>query len=263
MEKDSIFKVFGVAAAICLVCSILVSLTATSLKERQKENMLLDKQINVLKAAGLVELAAKPSAAQVKDLYAKVEPVVVDTKTGETVEGADPEALDIERQLKDPAASSEIPPKADIAGIKRVPNESVIYLVKDDAGKVSSVVLPVYGRGLWSTLYGFLALDGDLATVKNLTFYQHSETPGLGGEVQNPDKMAKWSGKTAYGPDGKPAVHFKKGTVSADDPNAQYEVDGFSGATLTCNGVNNTVTYWLGENGFGPLLAKMKAGAAK
>ena len=253
MEKDSIFKVFGVAAAICLVCSVLVSLTATSLKEKQKENMLLDKQVNVLKAAGLVELAAKPSAAQVKELYAKIEPIVVDTHTGETVEGADPEALDIERQLKDPAASSEIEPKADIAGIKRVPNQSVVYLVKDDAGKVSSVVLPVYGRGLWSTLYGFLALDS------NLTFYQHGETPGLGGEVQNPDKMAKWSGKSAFGPDGKPAVHFKKGTVSADDPNAQYEVDGFSGATLTCNGVNHTVSYWLGENGFGPLLAKMKA----
>ena len=263
MEKDSIFKVFGVAAAVCLACSILVSLTATSLKEKQKENMLLDKQVNVLKAAGLVELAAKPSAAQVKELYSKIEPVVVDTKTGETVEGADPETFDIERQLKDPAASSEIDPKADIAGIKRVPNQSVVYLVKDDAGKVSSVVLPVYGRGLWSTLYGFLALDSDLATVKNLTFYQYGETPGLGGEVQNPDKMAKWSGKSAYGPDGKPAVHFKKGTVSADDPNAQYEVDGFSGATLTCNGVNNTVTYWLGENGFGPLLAKMKAGTAE
>ena len=73
--------------------------------------------------------------------------------------------------------------------------------------------------------------------------------------------MAKWSGKSAYGPDGKPAVHFKKGTVSADDPNAQYEVDGFSGATLTCNGVNHTVSYWLGENGFGPLLAKMKTAA--
>ncbi|MBR5415092.1 MAG: Na(+)-translocating NADH-quinone reductase subunit C [Thermoguttaceae bacterium] len=263
MGKDSIFKVFGVAAGVCLVCSILVSLTATSLKEKQKENMLLDKQVNVLKAAGLVELAAKPSAAEVKDLYSKIEPIVVDTKTGETVEGVDPEALDIQRQLKDPAASSEIPAKADIAGIKRVPNESVVYLVKDDAGKVSSVVLPVYGRGLWSTLYGFLALNSDLATVKNLTFYQHGETPGLGGEVQNPDKMAKWSGKTAYGPDGKPAVHFKKGTVSADDPNARYEVDGFSGATLTCNGVNNTVSYWLGENGFGPLLAKLKVDAAQ
>lgn len=263
MEKDSIFKVFGVAAAICIVCSVLVSLTATSLKAKQKENMLLDKQVNVLKAAGLVDLTAKPSAAQVKDLYGKIEPVVVDTKTGETIADIDPAGVDIERQLKDPAGSSDIDAKADIAGIKRIPNQSVIYLVKDDAGKVDSVVLPVYGRGLWSTLYGFLALNGDFATVKNLTFYQHGETPGLGGEVQNPTKMAKWQGKTAYGDNGKPAVHFKKGTVAADDPNAQYEVDGFSGATLTCNGVNNTVSYWLGENGFGKLLAKLKAENAK
>lgn len=263
MEKDSIFKVFGVAAAICLVCSVLVALAATLLKDKQKENMLLDKQINVLKAAGLVDLAAKPTATQVKDFSAKIEPLVVNTKTGERLEGIDPATLDLQRQLKDPNASSEIPPKSDIAGIKRVPNESVVYLVRDDAGKISSVVLPVYGRGLWSTLYGFLALNGDFATVKNLTFYQHGETPGLGGEVQNPDKMAKWSGKTAYGPDGKPAVRFKKGIVLPDDPNAQYEVDGFSGSTLTCDGVNNTVSYWLGDDGFGPLLAKLKAESAE
>lgn len=262
MEKDSIFKVFGVAAAVCIVCSILVSVTATSLKEKQKENMLLDKQVNVLKAAGLVDLKAKPSSAEVKDLFGKIESIVVNTRTGETVE-TDPATLDLDRQLKDPAQSSEIPAPADSAGIKKIPNESVVYLVKDDSGEIDAVVLPVYGRGLWSTLYGFLALNGDLATVKNLTFYKHGETPGLGGEVQNPAKMAKWSGKKAFGEDGKPAVRFKKGTVVPDDPNAPYEVDGFSGATLTCNGVNNTVSYWLGENGFGPLLARLKADGAK
>ena len=262
MEKESIFKVFGVATAICVVCSILVSLTATALKEKQAENALLDKQVNVLKAAGLVELSANPSAAEVKEKFGKIEPVVVNTKTGETVE-TDPATLDLDRQLKDPAQSTDIPADFDIAGIKKVPNESIIYFVKNDAGQIDTVVLPVYGRGLWSTLYGFLSLNGDFATVKNLTFYKHGETPGLGGEVQNPDKMAKWSGKSAFGKDGKPAVHFKKGNVAPDDPNAIYEVDGFSGSTLTCNGVNNTVSYWLGDNGFGPFLAKLKAEGAK
>lgn len=104
-------------------------------------------------------------------------------------------------------------------------------------------------------MYGFLTLEGDLKTVANLSFYDHGETPGLGGEISNPSKMEKWSGKSAFDESGKPAVHFVKGTAAAGDP---YQVDGLSGATLTSNGVNRTVAFWLGERGFGPYLATLK-----
>ena len=206
MEKDSIFKVFGVAALVCVVCSILVSLTATTLKPKQAEHALLDKQVNVLKAAGLVELSANPSATEIKEKFSKIEPVVIDTLTGETTEG-EPDKLDIETQLKTPALSNEIPAKSDIAGIKKRPNQSVVYLLKDDSVKLSSVVLPVYGRGLWSTLYGFLSLDADLETVKNLTFYKHGETPAWGERSKIPTKWRNGPERRRSAPTGnRPSI---------------------------------------------------------
>lgn len=259
--NDSIFKTFAVAAGVCVVCSVLVSVAATSLAPIQDANALLDRQKNVIKAAGLVERGEKLSAAQIAERFGKVEQVVVDLATGDVKTDVAPEKLDLERQLKDPAQSTALSAAKDLAGIKAIPNETVVYLVRGDDGAVKTVALPIYGRGLWSTMYGFLALEGDLKTVASLSFYKHGETPGLGGEISNEAKMAKWTDKSAFDESGKPAVHFKKGTVSPDDPNAGYEVDGFSGATLTCDGVNRTVAFWLGENGFGPYLSKLKIGS--
>jgi len=256
--KDSIAKTFGVAAGLCVVCSILVAMTATGLKPIQEKNALLDKQINVLKAAGLVEAGESLSAAQVGERFGKIDQCVVDLASGDKTE-TDPANFDLEKILKDPAQTSVLSAAEDTAGIKVRPNQQVVYLLKDESGAVDKVVLPIYGRGLWSVMYGFLALKGDLKTVASLSFYAHGETPGLGGEISNPVKMGKWSEKTAYDESGKPSVHFKKGTVMPDDPAAAYEVDGLSGATLTCNGVNRTVAFWLGEKGYGPYLAKLAA----
>lgn len=259
MKNDSIIKTFAVAAGVCVVCSVLVSLAATSLEPIQKTNALLDRQKNVIKAAGLVAPGEKLSAAQVTERFGQIEQIVVDLTTGQTEQDADAAKLDLDHQLKDPSQSTEISAANDTAGIKRKPNETVVYLVKGDDGAVKTVVLPIYGRGLWSTMFGFLALKGDLKTVASLSFYKHGETPGLGGEISNETKMAKWSDKSAFDAGGKPAVHFKKGSVAPDDPDAEHEVDGFSGATLTCNGVNRTVAFWLGENGYGPFLSKLKS----
>lgn len=257
MKQDSIFKTFAVAALVCVVCSILVSISATVLKPRQEENALLDKRVNTLRAAGLLGPKEKATASQAAEMFGKVDQVVVDLSTGEATT-TDPATLDLTKQLKDPTQSSDVPAAEDTAGIKKKPNEAVVYLVKSEDGKIETVVLPIYGRGLWSMMYGFLALKGDFQTVANLTFYAQGETAGLGGEIANPAKMEKWTEKSAFDASGKPAVHFKKGVVAADDPTACYEVDGLSGATLTCNGVNNTVAYWLGDKGFGPYLAKLR-----
>lgn len=256
--NDSIFKTFSVAALVCVVCSVLVSVAATSLAPMQDANAVLDRQKNVIKAAGLVEPGEKLSATEIGERFGKVEQVVIDLATGDVKTDVKPEKLDLDRQLKDPTQSTALAPAKDLAGIKAIPNETVVYLVKGDDGAVKTLVLPVYGRGLWSTMYGFLALEGDLKTVASLSFYKHGETPGLGGEISNEAIMSKWTDKSAFDAGGKPSVHFKKGSVAPDDPNAEYEVDGISGSTLTCNGVNRTVAFWLGENGFGPYLAKLK-----
>jgi Na+-transporting NADH:ubiquinone oxidoreductase subunit C len=110
----------------------------------------------------------------------------------------------------------------------------------------------VYGKGLWSTLYGFLSVEADKATVRGITFYKHAETPGLGGEVDNANWKQLWHGKQAFDSDGAVALGVIKGKAPAEDPHA---VDGLSGATITSNGVDDMVKYWLGPEGFGKFLA--------
>ena len=102
---------------------------------------------------------------------------------------------------------------------------------------------------LWSTLYGFLALDARTFEIQGITFYQHGETPGLGGEIDNPKWKALWPGKRAFDENMNPVIEVVKGQASADN-----EVDGLSGATMTSRGVTNLLRFWLGENGYGPYL---------
>ena len=111
---------------------------------------------------------------------------------------------------------------------------------------------------MWCTLYGYISLDSDLNTVKGIEYYDHKETPGLGGEVDNPDWKSDWDGKKVYDSSGKVILYVTKGPSSEE-----YEIDGISGATLTSNGVTNMIRYWLGENGYGPVLQKLREGLVK
>ena len=153
------------------------------------------------------------------------------------------------KAARDPEAGVEIG-ENDIAGIKRRALVSLAYLVKDESGELQTIVLPIYGKGLWSTLYGYLALESDARTVKGLTFYQHGETPGLGGEVDNPKWKAQWPGKVVIDAEGDPVLEVTK----PGNASSETQVDGLSGATITASGVERTVNYWLGDDAFGPFL---------
>ena len=95
-------------------------------------------------------------------------------------------------------------------GSTRLPNKAVVYQRVDD-GDVLAIILPVEGKGLWSTLYGFIALAPDTRTIEGITFYEHGETPGLGGEVDNPSWKALWPGRKAFDEDWEPAIEVIKG----------------------------------------------------
>ena len=141
-------------------------------------------------------------------------------------------------------------------------NVAKVYLIEKD-GKTESIMLPVHGYGLWSTMYGFLALDiNDLETVVGFGFYDQQETPGLGGEVDNPIWKNRWPGKKVYDAKGDVALTVIKGAVDSANPNAQKQIDGLAGATLTANGVTNLIQFWMGNNGFKPFLTNLKAGDA-
>ena len=183
---------------------------------------------------------------------------LVDLERGEFASGAgvpDPAAYDQRRATSDPQLSAAAAPNA--AQITRLPRYATVYLVMD-AGVPVKVVLPIQGKGLWSTLYGFLALERDVSTIAGITFYEHGETPGLGGEVDNPRWKARWPGRLAFDQKGEPKIHVIRGAAGAPEQDP-YQVDGLSGATITSRGVSNMLTFWLGESGFGPFLTKLRA----
>ena len=251
MSNDTVSKTFLVTFLLCVVCAVVVSTSAVKLRPVQQINQALDKKSNILSAAGLLE-----EGVDVGRVYRdSIESRIVDLDTGEYAAGVDAETFDQRKAARDPARSIEI--DEDLAGIGRRSRQASVYLVKN-GDKVGRLILPVHGKGLWSTLYGFLALDMDMNTIEALSFYQHAETPGLGGEVDNPKWKALWKGKKAYGEDGQARIEVIKGKVDGSAASAIHQVDVLSGATITSRGVRNLLRYWLSENGFGRYLARVR-----
>jgi len=248
---------FLFAAAICVVCGVLVSTSAVSLADRQEQNAALDKMKNVLTVSGLAEAGQDLDAGEVQDLFEKsVKAIPIDLATGEVAEGVDPATYDQSAAAADPNTSRPAP--ANNALIKRLPNTIVVYEVADSSGEPSLLVLPIEGYGLWSTLYGFLALDVDLETIRGISYYQHGETAGLGGEVDNPSWKALWPGRKAFDESGEVAITVIKGSAGPPESNP-HQVDGLAGATLTANGVQNMLRFWLSEAGYGSFFEKYKS----
>ncbi len=263
MARDSVGNTMLVATILCVVCSVLVASAAVGLRARQDANKQLDRKKNVLIAAGLYD-EKENSLDEVDSIFAaSIEQVLIDLETGELVdtEVIDPETFDQREASRKPELSQAIEPSSKLGGIKKREKYSFVYRVKNEAGEIEKVVLPVYGKGLWSTLYGFIAVASDANTVEGITFYEHAETPGLGGEVENPDWKALWKGKILFDDQGEVALHVIKGKVSPSSADAEHQVDGLSGATITCKGVTQLVRYWMGADGFGPYLDKLRQSA--
>ncbi|MEZ5976792.1 MAG: NADH:ubiquinone reductase (Na(+)-transporting) subunit C [Planctomycetota bacterium] len=254
--------ILGFALALCLVCSAVVSFAAVGLKDMQDANKLLDRRINVLKVAGVIAGDAHPAPDEVNHYFEPgggVSYEVVDRTTGEVVtdlskvgvasaEEFDPIAF-AKEHLKDDALVAAVPKDLKKTQVKGLPRYLQVIAVKTD--EVDCYVLPIHGYGLWSILYGYLAVAHDGSQVVGITYYEHGETPGLGGEVDNPNWKAQWPGQRIYGDDGSMILEVKKhGQVT--DPS--HQVDGMSGATITTNGVNSMIQLWLGDEGYGTFL---------
>lgn len=250
-NKNSVKNALLTIITVSVVASSIVSFTAVSLKERQESNKLFDKQKNILSVSGLLNTEDEVSKDIVEDLYKNIRTVVIDFQSGKKTTEVDPVTYDQNKAIKDPKLSAPLPGAEDIAGIRRKEKFGMVYEVVGSGGKVETIILPIRGYGLWSTLYGFLALESDGKTVKGITYYQHAETPGLGGEVDNDDWKAVWEGKSVYGEQGEVALTVVKGKAS---PASKTEVDGLSGATITANGVDNMIKYWLSDKGYGQFL---------
>lgn len=255
-NNESTGKIILVAVSLCLACSVVVSTAAIQLKERQTQNKILDVKKNILLAAGLLS-SPKSSKEEIETAYGKIEEKIIDLSTGEYVDNMDIASYNERAAAKDPSRNVVLPAAQDIAGIKSTAKLKKVFFVKENE-QITTIILPVHGKGLWSTMYGFLALAPDTTTVKGFGYYEHGETPGLGGEVDNPKWKASWVGKKVLARNYEPAIEVVKGSVDKSGPNADYQVDGLSGATITSVGVTNSLVFWLGENGYMKFLEKFR-----
>ncbi|MEO0443968.1 MAG: Na(+)-translocating NADH-quinone reductase subunit C [Pseudomonadota bacterium] len=190
MSNDSIQKTFVVAFLLCIVCSVVVSTAAVMLKPAQVANKAKDFKINILKAGGIYE-QGRADGKSIEEMFESITTKLVDLDTGVYTDAVDIDQYDQRKAAKDPALSDSLSTAQDKANIGSREKYSKVYLVNDNE-QLKKVILPVKGYGLWSTLYGFISLEPDLNTVSGITFYEHAETPGLGGEVDNPSWKAVW-----------------------------------------------------------------------
>ena len=267
MSTEGTSQTIKVTLLVCVVCAVLVSFFSVELKARQEENKRLDKLKNILSVANLIEEGAK--AERINEIFAEnITPEIIELDDGEkishdsykdklAIENFDD--FDFKNYAKNPKYNRKIPSDKDIANIKKTSQYMPVYFVKKE-GKIEEVILPIYGKGLWETMYGFIALDKDLNTVKGFTFYQHGETPGLGGEVDNPLWKALWKDKEVYGDNGSVEIGVvKKGTYDASNPEDKlHKIDGLAGSTLTSRAVDRLVRFWLDDEGYRPFLEKLK-----
>ncbi len=250
--NDSTHKTLAVALIMCLACSIVVAGAAVMLRPMQETNAALDRKRNILAVAGLLQ-----PGEDIEKAFANVTQRMVDLDTGAFTDELDGVAYVQYVAARDPALSEAIPKDQDIAGIGRRARYAEVYLVGNQ-NDFTQIILPVHGLGLWSTLYGFVSLDSDLKTIEGLKFYDQKETPGLGGEVDNPNWRAKWKGKLAYDESGEVRIQVIKGVVDENSSAAAYQVDGLAGASLTSRGVSQLLRYWLDEQGFGTFLENLR-----
>lgn len=246
MQKNKPAYIIIFIMIVCLCCSLAVSLTAISLKDRQVANAELDRRKNVLLAAGIITPQDTVSKTEIDKYFENVRTSYLDLEKGVLTGSASP-------------ALKKAPDNT--AGVTQIPEIAEIYQITNKNEQITQLILPIEGKGLWSTMYGFLALLPDTTTVSGITFYQHGETPGLGGEIDNPSWKALWRGRKVFDKNWQPALTVIKGNAASaeEDP---YKIDGLSGATLTSRGVTNTIQFWMGDNGYGKFLENFREGEA-
>ena len=228
MDKESNSYVVVFAVTVCVVCSAALALTFNGLKSQIAANKAFDKQKNVLKAVGYWDPSTEgeKSRAELEELYSEtIERVVIRREDGAVVRDMS------EREIAEALKAAELE--------RDFRNREFLELFRASRDGETRYVLPTLAYGLWSWLYGFLAVNGNGTEVVGITYYQDGETPGLGHEVNNPRWQAQWPGKQLYDSAGElVSVTLKKGAVNPDDPKeAAHFVDGLSGATITSNGV--------------------------
>jgi Na+-transporting NADH:ubiquinone oxidoreductase subunit C len=205
--RESLKSIFF-AVLLCLACSILLTAASTGLQDRQNKNMAVDKQKNILLSVALVDPEKTYTAEEIESLYAA------------TI-----------KSFRVDSAGRILTPSGDVENSCPCP----IYLYLKD-GHIEAYIVPIDSKGLWGRILGYLAIGNDGSTITGFTVYKHSETPGLGGEIERNWFQKNFVGKKIINRQGDFAsISVAKGAVKdivSKEQQINY-VDGISGATLT------------------------------
>ena len=190
------------SVVMVVIVAVLLSLAALGLKDRQQQNILNEKKTQIVKALG-----EDPATVSYDSV---IKEAVILNENGEVVEGDVFEALN---DLKGSFAAKRYP----------------IFVA------TTGVVVPLYGAGLWGPIWGYIALEADMNTVKGIVLDHSGETPGLGAEITTPKHQALYPTKTIYEGEQIVGVTLKKGGADKSNP---HEVDAITGGTKTSDGVS-------------------------
>ena len=219
MDKSSHTYTFVFALTVCVVCSLVLAAVSKGLQPRQRLNEDLDIKKNIFKVVGAGQLLDGQRPDQIMDLFEQYFRELFVNDAGQFSDDDD-------------AVQDRLP----------------VY-VYEKAGQTDAYIFPIQGKGLWSTLYGYLSIEADGETVRGITFYKHGETPGLGGEIEREWFQSNFQGKKIW--DQRQgafvAIRVVKGRVADQiaSEQAAFYVDGISGATMTSKGVTQLLEAWL------------------
>ena len=250
------FRSLLVLLVVALVCSVLVSVSAIGLRPIQLQNELIERYRNIVSLTGLVPVDGTLSDEEVLAVVAELDVRVVNLDSGRFEAALNPDTVDARAAATDPDLSTAIPADADSARLGRRAIHQVVYLVWEDQ-TLSRVILPIHGQGMWSTLWGFIALESDLNTIAALTFYEQGETAGLGDQIESTAWQARWRGRKLKNSAGDIRFRVATGVVEDGTPGSEFLVDGLSGATVTGNAVTALIRFWFSELGYGLFLNEL------
>jgi Na+-transporting NADH:ubiquinone oxidoreductase subunit C len=249
MDNESPAKALIVVTATALVCSVLVTLTAVTLQPIQRAYQDLERNRYIVQISGLVDSADELEDRKLISAFQDLDARIVDLDRGSFDADFNPDNFDTRKAAANPEFTEAIPVDQDVARLGRRSRLVTVYLVWDGED-LRRMILPVYGQGMWSSLYGFIALESDLNTIADMTFYEQGETAGIGDRILGPDWLAQWRGRKLYDEQNTLRFRIADGAVRPNSPAAAYEVDALTGATVTTDGVTNLMRYWFGPHGY-------------
>jgi len=257
MNKDSPRNAFFVVMVTALVCSSLVSAAVVVLRPIQLNNQMLDQSRNIMQLTGLLPGDRVIEDEDMLELYKSLDIRIINIDEADYNEEIDPVTFNTRLALNDPDLSVAIPSELDLASLGRRTRFMPVYMVWDDDG-LDRVILPVRGNGMWSMLYGYIALEPDLNTISGMTFYEQNETPGLGDQITHGHWLEQWQGRQVYDDQGNPRFRINEGVVQPDSATSRFEVDALTGATVTGDAVTSMVHYWFGPHGYRDFLLALR-----